>query len=520
MEQNINALALTLDVGTQSVRAALVNKKGEIVGISKKPYDSCYYSKKNGYAEQRADFYYEYVVECLKELSNKYNALFKNVIGATITSFRDTAVLLDENYKPVRDTILWLDQRMAEAKEKIPLLHRFLFFIIGMKPTIDLNRKRTIAHWVKENEPAIWKKVKKYVNISTYLTYKITGNLVDSAASMTGHYPINYKKKKWYSKNALKGRIFGIESKLLPEIKNPGEVLGCIKDELADELNIPRGIKIYATGTDKGCETIGLGALDKNIAAISYGTACSIEVSNKKYHEPEPFLPAYSAAIPGWYNMEVQIYRGYWMLTWFSKEFASEEVNEAKIQKLAIEEVLNSKLALIPPGSNGLVLQPYWGPGLKRPLAKGSIVGFSDIHTREHLYRAIIEGIAYALLEGLISIEKSQHHKVSSIRISGGGSQSEAICQITADIFGLPVSRVQTYETTTLGAAIATFLAAKEFSNYEEARANMVHVSKTFLPNMIDHKKYQYLFSKVYLKMYPCFKKVYKDLKEFDKKYD
>lgn len=512
-------LVLTLDFGTQSVRAALVSKKGEIVALEKKPYNPCYYSKQSGYAEQNPDFYYDYAIECLKKLSEKNNDLFKNVVGSTITTFRDTAVLLDENNKPVRDSILWLDQRMAEAKEKIPALYKFLFFIIGMKDTIDLNRKRTVAHWIKENEPETWKKTKKYVNISTYLTYKFTGSLVDSVASMTGHYPINYRKKKWYSKNALKGVIFGVPPDLLPELKNPGEELGTIKDELADMLNIPRGIKVYATGTDKGCETIGLGALDKNLAAISYGTACTVEVSNKKYHEPETFLPAYCAAIPGWYNMEVQIYRGYWMLTWFSKEFASEEVNVAKIQKLAIEEVLNSKLASIPPGSDGLVLQPYWGPGLKRPLAKGSIVGFSDVHTKEHLYRAIIEGIAYALLEGLQGIEKSQKHKVSSIMISGGGSQSEAICQITADIFGLPVSRVQTYETTTLGAAISTFIAAKEFKDYEEAKENMVHISRTFLPNEENHKKYEYLYKKVYLKMYPGFKNVYEDLKKYEKKF-
>ena len=148
--------------------------------------------------------------------------------------------------------------------------------------------------------------------------------------------------------------------------------------------------------------------------------------------------------------MEVQIYRGYWMLSWFSKNFCSELIDEAKIQEMAVEELLNKELSKIPPGSDGLVLQPYWGPGLRRPLAKGGIIGFSDVHTRAHLYRAIIEGIAYALKEGLEGIEKSQKHKVKELRISGGGSQSDAICQITADVFNLPVSRVQTFETTSL----------------------------------------------------------------------
>ncbi len=514
-----NSLALTLDFGTQSVRASLVDKKGNIVAIIKHAYNPVYYSSKKGYAEQNPDYYFECAIDALKKLTSEYKDLLPNIVGATITTFRDSAVLLDENNKPVRDCILWLDQRNAEAKEKIPWLYRFLFWLVGMKETVDLNRKRTMAHWYKENEIENWKKTKKYVNISTYLTYLFVGKLVDSSASMTGHYPINYRKKKWYKGNELKGCIFGVKKDMLCELVDPGEVLGTIKEEVALMTGLPKNIVFYASGTDKGCETIGLGALSRSIAAISYGTASTVEVSNKKYYEPETFLPAYGSAIPGWYNMEVQIYRGYWMLGWFSKEFASTEINEAKIEKMAVEEVLNRKLEEIPPGCDGLVLQPYWGAGLKRPLVKGSIVGFSDIHTREHLYRAIIEGIAYALREGLEGIEKKQHHKVDCIMISGGGSQSTAICQITADIFGLPVYKIQTFEVTTLGAAIAVFLATNEFKDYKQAKQEMVHITKVFKPRDKQHEQYEYLYKKVYLKMYPQFKGVYRDLKKFDKKY-
>ena len=293
---------------------------------------------------------------------------------------------------------------------------------------------------------------------------------------------------------------------------------GIIKDDFADKVGLPHGIKLIATGSDKACESVGLNALNPRTGAISYGTASSIEVSNTKFHNPEPFLPAYPAAVPNFYNMEVQVYRGYWMLTWFTKEFASELFDEAKIQKLAVEEIMNSKISSIPPGSEGLVVQPYWGPGLSRPLSKGSVVGFSDVHTREHLYRAIIEGIAYALREGLEGIEKAQHKKVKELRISGGGSQSEVVCQITADVFGLPVSRVQTYETTSLGSAIATFYALGEFATIEDALAAMSHETTRFEPNEVAHQQYQYLYKNVYLKLYPRLKDVYKNIKVFNKK--
>ena len=511
-------LVLTIDFGTQSVRTALINKKGEIEGLVKNPYDPPYFSPQKGYAEQNPDFYYDKLMECFKKLAKDNKDKLDRIIGATLATFRDSSVQLDKDLKPVRPCILWLDQRMAKASEKIPSIYNLLFKVVGMENTIKLNRSRTPAHWIKENEPEVWSKVDKYVNISTYLTYKITGELADSAASVTGHYPINFKTRKWQGEKAMKGVIFGVPARMLFPLKQPGEIVGVISDEIADKTGLPKGIKLIATGSDKACETIGLGALSRDIGAISYGTASTIEVSNQKYHEPEPFLPAYPAAVPNWYNMEVQVYRGYWMLSWFTKNFASELIDESKIQKMAVEEMLNKDLAKIPPGSDGLVLQPYWGPGLRRPLAKGGIIGFSDTHTREHLYRAIIEGIGYALKEGLESIEKSQKHKIRELMISGGGSQSDAICQITADIFNLPVSRVQTFETTSLGAAIATFTALGEFPNIEEAISAMSHKTVTFNPNPVASQEYEKLYKKVYLQMFPRLKNVYKDLNKITKR--
>ncbi len=512
-------LVLTIDFGTQSVRTSLINKKGEIVAIVKTKYEPAYVSEHQGYAEQDPDYYFELLKQSLKKLTSEHKELLPNIIGATITTFRDSSVQLGKDLKPLRKCILWLDQRTAKASEKLPLLHTILFNLVGMKNTIVLNRQRTMAHWIKENEPEIWAKTYKYVNISSYLTYKITGNLVDSVSSVTGHYPIHFKKRKWYKEGALKGRIYGIPNSMLCELKQPGEVLGVISDSLADEVGLPRGIKLIATGSDKACETVGLGALNRHTGAISYGTASTIEATNRKYHEPEPFLPAYPAAVPGFYNMEVQVYRGYWMLTWFTKEFAAELIDESKISALTVEELANEKLNEIPPGSDGLVLQPYWGPGLRRPLSKGAIIGFSDVHTKYHLYRAIVEGIAYALREGLEGIEWSQHRKIRKLMISGGGSQSDVICQITADVFGLPVSRVQTFETTSLGAAIATFTALGEFENITEAIKAMSHKTKTFEPDEQVHKQYNFLYKKAYIKMYPRAKYIYKEIKRYNKKY-
>jgi sugar (pentulose or hexulose) kinase len=204
------------------------------------------------------------------------------------------------------------------------------------------------------------------------------------------------------------------------------------------------------------------------------------------------------------------------MISWFRDNFAHKETAEAMIEKMAVEEILNQQMMKIPPGSEGLVLSPYWGPGLRRPEAKGAIIGWSDVHTKVHLYRAIIEGIAFGIQEGFLGMQKRIKHKVKEIRVSGGGSQSDAICQITSDIFNLPVSRVQTNETSSLGTAIAAFLASKAFANPVEAVASMVRITKTFTPNPVAAERYRYLYKKVYSKIYPKLIHLYRDLIKFN----
>ena len=293
--------------------------------------------------------------------------------------------------------------------------------------------------------------------------------------------------------------------------------MGTITEEARKKTGLPVGMEMFAGGSDKSAETLGLGVIDDRTAAISYGTASTIEIPIKKYKDAEPFLPSYPAIVKGYYNLDVQVYRGYWMLNWFAKQFGTHSVEKLIDEKEEIEK-LNKEVEKIPPGSDGLVLQPYWGPGLRRPLAKGAIIGFSDTHTKMHIYKAIIEGIAYCLREGLELFEnKRLHHKIERIRVSGGGSQSDLVCQITADVFGLPVSKIQTYECSSLGCAIAGFIAAGEFKNQKEAALAMSHKSTTFEPNMENHKKYDFLFKNVYMQMFPRLNKIYKNIHLFEK---
>ena len=187
---------LTIDFGTQSVRVAIFNDKGEELSMEKTKYDPPYFSILPNYAEQDPNVYYNALCRCARALVEKNQELIGTVKGICLTCFRDSAVLLDKERNVIRPMILWLDQRTAECKKPLPWFHNILFGLVGMKNTIVFNRRRSVSNWLIENEPDNWAKVDKYVNVSTYFIYRLTGELKDSASDFGGHYPIDFKKRK------------------------------------------------------------------------------------------------------------------------------------------------------------------------------------------------------------------------------------------------------------------------------------------------------------------------------------
>jgi sugar (pentulose or hexulose) kinase len=202
------------------------------------------------------------------------------------------------------------------------------------------------------------------------------------------------------------------------------------------------------------------------------------------------------------------------MISWFKNEFAGEQAQEAQNRGISLEALLDEQLADVPAGCRGLMLTPYWGPGLKMPEAKGSIIGFGDVHTRAYVYRAIIEGINYALLEGMESLQKRSggSTRINRLMVSGGGSKSEAVCQITADMFGMPVYRGVTSEASGLGAAINGFVGLGAFGSYEEAVKKMVHYAGVCTPEAGNAKLYRELYSRVYRRIYPRLAALYAEI--------
>lgn len=510
-------LALSFDFGTQSVRAILFDKNGEIRGKEKLDYERPYFSEKPGYAEQTAEFYWDNLCKVSKRLSESCKDLWQDIVAMSVTSLRDVVTCLDKDLKPLRPFILYLDQRRVENPlDYLPSGKKKLVKLVGLLDMCSMQYAATFANWIAINEPEIWAKTNKFVMLPTYIHLRLLGELCDSIANQVGHIPFNYKKKQWMQPNELTAFVFGSlkPSLMVDKLFKPCEIMGTISKEIAQLTGLPEGLKVVASGADKACETLAVGCEGTETAAISMGTAASIEITTDKYVEPQSFMPAYPSIYQDKYNPEILIFRGYWMISWFKNEFAHKEVLQATEKGCIPEKLLDMHLADVPAGCQGLILQPFWSPGTNNPEAKGAIIGFSDCHTRVHVYRAIIEGIGFALYEALCSMEKRAGYNIKRIAVSGGGANSEEICQITADLFGKTVYKVQTYETSALGAAMASFSGVGEFSSLAEAVKAMSHVSREFIPQEEEHKIYSEIFERIYKKMYKANKRFYKEIRD------
>lgn len=500
---------LSIDCGSQSMRAIIFDDSGEIAAMDQFVYEP-YFSPDPGFSEQHAEMFFDSLCRVCRNVKAKAPDVFSKVEAVALTTQRDSCVFLGEDLKPVRPTILWMDQRKIAKPQPMGLLHTAALHLVGMYTTAaDLNRA-CAAHWVQVNQPEIWEKTKKYVFISAYLNYRMTGILKDNWANQIGHVPLDYKRGKWESTSSLKGRFFQIDRDRLVELIPPATVLGTVTREAAELTGLPEGLPFIPAGSDKGCETLGAGCMDESAAAISLGSQATVQITSKRYFETLSFIPPFPAVVPGYYNPEIQIYRGFWMISWFKREFARDEMQKAREMGVIPEDLLNENLSIVLPGCDGLLLQPYWGSGIKTPEARGAIVGFSDVHTRAHIYRAIVEGIGFSLREAMEAIGKKSGVPITELRLSGGGSQSDDIAQIMADIFNLPVSRVQTHETSGLGAAIVGFCTIGRFGSFGEAVGKMVRPQQPFHPNTGAAGVYGHIYKRYYNSIYSSLRPLYK----------
>ena len=506
---------LAIDNGTQSVRALLFDLQGQLLAKAQVAIDS-YRSVQPGWVESEPEAFWQTLCQACQQLWRSTDIPKSSIAGVVITTQRGTTIALDKQGQPLRAAMIWLDQRRAGHAPPLAWWWEAALRAIDMRETVRYFQHEAEANWIAQNQPEIWSRTDKYLLLSGYLNYRFTGRFVDSVAAQVGYVPFDYRRGRWAAPWDWKWQALPSRRSLLPDLVPAGTIIGEVSATAAHDTGIPQGLALIAGAADKACEVIGAGCLTPEIACLSYGTTATINTTTARYLEATRFVPPYQAAIPQHYNTEIQITRGFWMVNWFKEQFGLHEQLLAREQGVAPETLFDELVNAVPPGAQGLMLQPFWNPGIKvpGPEAKGAVIGFGDVHTRAHLYRAILEGLAYALREGKERIEKRGGTRITRVRVSGGGSQSDAAMQITANVFNLPCERAHLYETSGLGAAVLAAVGLRLHPDFATAIAQMTRVGEVFMPEPVHAHTYEQLYRRVYRRMYQRLQPLYHDIQE------
>jgi len=506
---------LAIDVGTQSTRAIVFDVDGVLIAKAQQAHEPVQLSPEPGWAEQDPELYWRAVVSTCQTLWTQ-GLKPQDIAGLSLTTQRATMVCVDAQGEPLRPAIGWLDQRECDEPPKMSLGWKAGFALAGASSLLRHAQQQAECNWVWQHQRDLWRKTAKFLFLSGWLTHRLTGQFVDSVGSQVGYVPFDYKRQQWAALGDFKWQAFATTRDQLPRLVKPGQVMGLLTDKAADALGLAHELPVVASGADKACEVLGCGAVEPRTAQLSFGTSATINTTQPRYVEVQRFLPAYPAALPGAWNTEIQIYRGFWMVSWFKREFAHRESALATERGVEVESLFDELVRSVPAGALGLTLQPYWSPGVRDPgpEAKGAIIGFGDVHTRAHLYRAILEGLIYALRAGREQIEKKTGVRIKRLRVAGGGSQSDAAMQITADVFNLKAERPAVFETSALGAAINCAVGLGLHADHASAVRAMCKPGTTFEPEATAVATYDALYKEVYSDMYSRLQPLYERIRK------
>ena len=493
-------LLLALDSGTQSSRALLFDEHGTILSIGRKQHAPMKFPSPGAVEQDPHDIrdaLYHGIRECLQQWGGDPS----QIAGAALTTQRNTVLPLAEDGSPLMDAVSWLDRRTAGVDSEPTGWLRFLLKAMGKNAMISRLLAKSWPRIWREQIPEVVGRMHRIAPIEGWLNHELTGNVAAAPGGLVGLWPLDVKRLDW-DKKQIMHKMLGYRREWLPDIVQPGQLVGKLREEAAQATGLPAGLPVYACGGDKQAEALGGGALstERGVAAISLGTGSSICVpwptalSSRKY-----LWVTMAAAEPGAYSLEYLLFRGMWTARWFARELARDLEAVAEQTGRAVEAMLCDEAATVPAGSDGLMVWPRWSPTLQHPLETGAAVGLRETHTRAHFFRALLEGIAFDLRRGLGILEKGAGMNIERIIVAGGGSRSDIVVQILADVLGLPVTRPESEELSALGAAMVAALGAGIHPTPAAAVEAMRGPTAEIKPQPETAAHYDRIYRKVYL---------------------
>ncbi|KAF2958569.1 xylulose kinase [Thermotoga sp. Ku-13t] len=485
-------LFVGLDLGTTGVKGLLVNTEGKILAIHGEKLSLS--TPKPAWAEQNPHDWWNAVVKVLKGLSSEASRIGGTIRAIATSGQMHSLVIIDRENRVLRDAILWCDQRTyAECEEATNLLggEEQVLKMVGNPILTGFTLPKLL--WLRKNEPEVYEKIHKMMLPKDFINFMLTDNVTTEHSDASGTTMYDVSRMRWNDDvlSALK-----IKKEILPEILPSNGIVGKVKREIAEELNLKDAV-VVAGGADNACAALGVGVIKPGDVMVSLGTSGTVVAPTQTgSFDPKGRVHFFAHTVPNVrYHMGVMLTATY-SLEWFKERFLNENYDE-----------INEQVTQVPIGSNGIVFLPYLNGERtphRDPHARGVFFGLSSFHSKWDVVRAIFEGVAFGIRDSF-EILKELGLNPKHVRIAGGGSKSRVWNQMIADALNVEIEKPFVDEGASYGAAM---LACSGYFNLDVRKISRewFKLKELTRPDRKNGEKYE--------EFYERFRKLYSTLKD------
>lgn len=474
---------LGIDVGTGGTRALVVDETGSILASATAEHEP-FASPQTGWAEQDARDWWRACQEAVRSVLAHPEVVAGDIACVGFSGQMHGAVLLDESGEPLRPALIWCDQRTDEQCRDITER-------IGAARLIELVSNPALTNftvtkllWVREREPEVWSRFRSLLLPKDYVRFRLTGERAIDVAEASGTLLLDVANRRW--SDAMLDAL-EIERTCLPALLESQEICGRVSAAGAEATGLRVGTPVVAGAGDQAAGAVGMGIVRPGAVSATIGTSGVVfAATDRPALDKRGRVHTFCHAVPGrWHVMGVTQAAGL-SLRWFRDRFGLGEASgEKDAQMHDPYELLSEEASTAPPGSDGVLWAPYLmgerTPHLD-PHARAALVGLTASHTRAHVVRAILEGVAFSLRDTL-TIFAEMDVPVETIRLGGGGARSSLWRQIQADIYGRAVEILAAEEGAAYGAALLAGVGSGLWRSVDEACAQAVRVDTIVEPD-------------------------------------
>ena len=479
-----------IDVGTTGTRAVIVRPDGQVVGAATGDHEPMRMPKP-GWAEQDPANWWEATIQAVRAALEDAGLKGGDIAAVGLSGQMHGVVLLDQTNSVLRPSLIWCDQRSQEQCDWITSK-------VGAERLIQLVSNPALTGfsapkmlWVRDHEPKVFERAAHFLLPKDFVRYRLTGEFATDVSDASGTLLFDVTNRRW-SREMLSA--LGLDAKILPRAYESPEITGEISVETALVTGLKAGTPVVGGGGDQASSAVGNGIVLPGLTSATLGTSGVIfAYTDAPKLDPHGRIHTFCHAVPGkWHVMGVTQGAGL-SLRWFRDNFAAAEADYARRVGVDAYELILAEAEKIPAGSDGLLFLPYL-MGERTPVldaqARGMWFGLTAAHTRGHLIRAILEGVAFSLRDSL-EIFRELEIPVSEIRASGGGSRGLMWRQIQADIYGKELVRLRTSEGSALGAALLAGVGAAIYASGVGCAPPAIHTADPFAPRPAGKNNYK-----------------------------